>query len=79
MFNLGMEFGISPRLILANLMSDEDKEDLRHGRLSENELRHHIAAWKENEMPDLVGREKPIAIIEKSDRIIQYRKPFVAG
>lgn len=77
LFNLGIELGVSPRIILSNLMSDNDKDDLMEEKLSIVELRCHVGAWKASCMRDLVGRPKPkeLEIPLPDNKVL--RKPFI--
>ncbi len=55
-FNLGMRFGVSPKLISERLLSDDDKRDMLTGEINENVLAVAVGAWKDAGMPDYVGR-----------------------
>ncbi len=76
-FNLGLEFGVSPRLILSHLLDDHDKIDMLAGDLSIEELRCHVEAWKANGMRDLVGRPKGVEATSPEDKGIKFIKPFI--
>lgn len=50
LFNLGIKYGVSPRLISERLLSPEDKEDMLNGLISDEALDCHVKVWKENGM-----------------------------
>lgn len=52
LFNIGIKYGISPKLISTRLLSDEDKADMMSWSLSEATLVAHVLVWKEAGMPD---------------------------
>jgi hypothetical protein len=57
---LGFELGVSPRLVISRLLSEEDKVDMKGGCLPIEALRCHIEVWMGNDMPDYVkGHEAP--------------------
>lgn len=57
---LGFELGVSPRLVILRLLSEEDKVDMMEGNLSIDALRCHIEVWRDNDMPDYVkGQDAP--------------------
>lgn len=43
---------IDPKLIVTKLMSEDDKNDLRDGNLSENVFSKHIEVWIKKGCPD---------------------------
>lgn len=47
LFNLGIKYGVSPRLISERLLSPEDKEDMLNGLISDEALDCHVKVWKE--------------------------------
>ena len=51
-FNLGIKFGVSPKLIATRLLSLEDKEDMLNGLVPDSALETAIVAWRELQMPD---------------------------
>jgi len=53
-FKIGIELGISPKLIAERLLSAEDKDDMMNGLLTVDALKTHITIWIENGMPDYV-------------------------
>ena len=77
LFNLGIEFGVSPKRILSHLLSDSDKSDMLAGKLSIDELRCHVVAWKANGMNDLVGRPKPEEPPLPDNKGLSLIKPFI--
>ncbi len=56
-FNLGLKFGVSPRLISENLLNSDDKRAMLNGDIPLGSLETHVAVWKDNGMPDYVNRE----------------------
>jgi len=57
---LGFELGVSPKLVISRLLSEEDKVDMKAANLPLEALRCHIRAWMDNDMPDYVkGHEAP--------------------
>lgn len=65
-FNLAVEFGVSPKLITARLLDESDKVDMMEEVLTIEALRAHIGAWKANGMMDYVGKD--ITYANTSDR-----------
>lgn len=60
LFNLGIKYGVSPKLISTRLLSAEDKEDMLNGLISDEELDCHVKVWKENGMCNYAdGSGKP--------------------
>jgi hypothetical protein len=47
LFNLGIKYGVSPRLIAQRLLSEEDKEDMLKGLVPDETLDLHVQLWKE--------------------------------
>jgi len=54
LFNLGIKYGVSPRLISERLLSLDDKHDMLNGLISDDALVTHVLVWKENGMQDYV-------------------------
>ena len=54
-FKLGVQFGVSPRLISTQLLNAKDKVDMMAGELSIEALTAAVGAWVENGMPDYSG------------------------
>jgi hypothetical protein len=52
LFNLGIKFGVSPRLISTRLLSKEDKDDMLNGLVSDETLETAVQAWMSAGMPD---------------------------
>jgi hypothetical protein len=52
LFNLGIKFGVSPRLISERLLDAKDKCDMLNGDLSIEALEVAVKAWKDAGMPD---------------------------
>lgn len=88
LFNLGIKFGVSPKLISERLLSPEDKEDMLNGIVPINALEAYVAVWKENGMPDYAHGLTISYESEKSLKShvnnqtqqkpeLEYRKPFV--
>lgn len=88
LFNLGIELGVSPRLISERLLSVHDKNDMLSGVLTIEALRHAIEAAKERGLfhtyPPLKDGIKrgyrnpenyPLESFQKKD--CHYRAPFV--
>lgn len=50
--SVAWSLGVSPRLISTRLLDDNDKNDLRHGLVSESELECAVEVWRGNGMPD---------------------------
>lgn len=88
LFNLGIKFGVSPKLISERLLSTEDKEDMLNRLVPINALESYVAVWKENGMPDYAhvltlayDSEKRVKShvnnqTQKKPEL-DYRKPFV--
>jgi len=55
LFKLGVEFGVSPKLISERLLSEEDKISMLNEEITEEVLRYHVQAWKASGFEDLVG------------------------
>lgn len=47
---IGIKLGVSPRLISERLLSEEDKEDMVNGLLSEEALMGHVQVWMQTGM-----------------------------
>lgn len=46
LFRVGLKFGVSPRLISTELMSADDKQDMRDDKFSQESLEKHVEVWK---------------------------------
>lgn len=55
LFNLGLKYGVSPRLISERLLAPEDKDDMRNGDLPLESLDCHVKVWVEAGCPDYVN------------------------
>lgn len=90
LFNLGIKFGVSPRLISERMLSDQDKDDMIEGVLTIEALEAFTEVWKASGMPDYAnGRGIPYEGIKKGSRSRQtlplretqpscyYQPPFV--
>lgn len=55
-FNLGVKFGVSPRLIATRLLCEDAKRDMLNGEFPLESLECHVEVWKQAGMPDLVKR-----------------------
>ncbi len=51
-FNLGIKFGVSPRLISERMLDAQDKCDMLNGDVSIVELEAATGAWKDAGQPD---------------------------
>jgi hypothetical protein len=61
LFKIGIELGVSPKLIATRLLSEDDKQDMMNGDLSTEALICHVNVWKENGMPDYAnGKTYPM-------------------
>jgi len=47
LFNLGIKYGVSPRLISERLLSKEDKNDMLNGLIPDDALDCHVKVWKQ--------------------------------
>jgi hypothetical protein len=54
---LGFKFGVSPRLIVTRLLSDEDKEDMTKGFVPIASLEKSVEVWKLYGMPNYANGE----------------------
>jgi len=52
LFNLGIKFGVSPKLISERLLSKEDKQDMLNGDVPLETLEVAVELWKQAGMPD---------------------------
>ena len=60
-FNIGLKFGVSPKLIATRLLSEEDKQDMLYGDLPIEALECAVKRWMDAEMPDYAhGVTEPI-------------------
>lgn len=58
---VGFELGVSPKLIITRLLSDEDKNDMVVGFLKIEALKLNISVWMGNGMPDYAhGKTVPM-------------------
>lgn len=53
LFRIGLKHGVSPGAISTRLLSDEDKEDMLHELISEDDLDRAVEAWKDSGCHDL--------------------------
>lgn len=51
-FNVGLKFGVSPKLIATRLLSDDDKQDMLNNELPIEALECAVMLWKDAGMPD---------------------------
>ncbi len=51
-FNVGLKFGVSPKLIATRLLSEDDKQDMLRGDLPIEALECAVQCWKDAGMPD---------------------------
>lgn len=82
---------VRPKLVVERLVSEDDKDDMRNGDLTIDQLEAHIKVWVANGMPDYahgktetyhdeqkrIKREKPFNTIVENNEGLIYRKPFV--
>ncbi|HEY2811787.1 MAG TPA: hypothetical protein VGJ00_10425 [Rhabdochlamydiaceae bacterium] len=62
LFNLGIELGVSPNLVVTRLLSDQDKVDMLAGYLPIESLRAHVEVWRDSGMPDYAhGKFEPMS------------------
>ena len=52
LFNLGIKYGIAPRLISERLLSKEDKQDMLNGLVPADALETAVRCWMAAGMPD---------------------------
>lgn len=52
LFNIGIKLGVSPKLIVNRLLSDDDKQDMMNNNLNFEALECHVQAWKDARMPN---------------------------
>lgn len=55
LFKLGVKYGISPRKLSEQLLSQDDRNDMPEGRTSLETLDLHVKLWIEQGCPDLVN------------------------
>ena len=53
LFQLGLKYGVSPRLISTKLLSEQDKHDMLAGILSDEALDESVKVWVAGRAPDL--------------------------
>lgn len=59
-FNVGLKFGVSPKLISTMLLSKEDKDDMLHNELPIETLECAVRCWMDAGMPDYAnGKTEP--------------------
>ncbi len=59
-FKSGVKYGISPRLISERMLTDDDKQDMLEGAVSQECLDLNVELWIKCEMPDYKnGSTKP--------------------
>jgi hypothetical protein len=56
---IGFKLGVSPALIATRLLSENDKQDMRNGDLSVEELELHVEIWRDNGCPDYCNVKAP--------------------
>ena len=60
LFQLGINLGVSPKLISERLLSPDDKKDMLEGRLTDEALFVAVKCWIEAGMPNcFLGDLKP--------------------
>lgn len=86
---IGFKLGVSPNLISARLLSDDDKIYMLDGIISIVELESSVEAWRNNGMPDYAHGKRETLEAQKNrekfeeslanhvDEPAGYRKPFV--
>jgi hypothetical protein len=52
LFKLGIKLGISPKLIATKLLTEEDKQAMLCGDLTDEALEAHVKTWMASGMPD---------------------------
>lgn len=52
LFRIGIELGVSPKLISTRLLSKEDKQDMLDGLIPDEALFVHVKCWIEAGMPN---------------------------
>lgn len=73
LFNLGIQLGVSPRLISTRLLSDDDKQDMINSLISQDELETAVKVWMNNNMPDYAnGKLEPYMALY-DDKVRRYR------
>ncbi len=90
LFNLGIKFGVSPRLISERLLSAQDKCDMLNGEISIASLEANLELWRDAGMPDYAnGKTIPLKVTSKMESRnhqreqrkesmpLTYRAPFV--
>jgi hypothetical protein len=61
LFKIGLELGVSPKLIATRLLSEADKQDMINGDLTTEALIAHVKVWKANGMADYAnGNTEPM-------------------
>lgn len=55
LFKIGVELGISPKLISERMLTKEDKISMLNEEISIEGIAEHVKAWKIAGMQDLVG------------------------
>ena len=53
LFQLGVKYGISPKMISERLLSQVDKDDMAEGRSCLQSLENHVRVWKERGCPNM--------------------------
>lgn len=77
LFNLVIEFGVSPRLISERLLNDLDKDDMLEGLIKIEALRPSVELWRDSGMPNVShGKLLPFKPELKKPKC-RYQKPFV--
>lgn len=54
LFTLGIQCGVSPKLISTRLLDDFDKDDIREGLIDISVLKRFVEVWRDMGMPDQV-------------------------
>lgn len=55
LFNLGIKYGVSPRMISERLLSPEDRVGMLNGDVPLESLDMHVKLWKEGGCLDMVN------------------------
>ena len=52
---IGLKLGVSPTLISTILLSEEDKQDMLNGLISEDRLELFVSVWKSTGMQNMIN------------------------
>jgi len=86
LFNLGIKFGVSPRLISMHLLSAKDKRDMLAGVYDISSLEQSVELWRDSGMPDhntippdssKTGYHRHQIRLPARSASCHYREPFV--